>query len=83
MFEDLETGRTLMLDPRAARDAYLRQMNAHSARLRSACQRLGIGFNVLGTDRPLELALFDFLRERMQAGRRVRRAVGRGLRRAA
>ncbi len=83
MFEDLETGRTLMLDPRAAREAYLRQMNAHSARLRSVCQRLGIGFNVLGTDRPLELALFDFLRERMQSGRRVRRATRHVVRRAA
>jgi len=66
MFEDSETGRTLFIDPVTARADYLRKLEAHSAGLRAVCQRLGIAFHRLSTDRPLELALFDFLRERMQ-----------------
>lgn len=73
MFEDVETGRTLFIDPTTARQEYLRKLEAHSAGLRSVCQRLGIAFHRLSTDRPLELALFDFLRERMQRRHDARR----------
>ncbi len=73
MFQDLESGRALYIDPAAARKEYLRRLESHSAALRSACQRLGMAYHRLVTDRPLELALFDFLRSRMQLGRRVRR----------
>jgi uncharacterized protein (DUF58 family) len=66
MFQDLESGRTLFIDPNAARKQYLRQLETHCASLRAVCQRLGIPCHSLATDRPLELALFDFLRERMQ-----------------
>jgi uncharacterized protein (DUF58 family) len=66
MFEDVESGRTLFIDPNAARKDYLRKLETHCATLRNICQRLGISFNSLGTDRPLELALFDFLRQKMQ-----------------
>jgi len=73
MFHDLESGRVLFIDPAAARKEYLRNLELHCAHLRSACQRLGIAYQRLLTDRPLELALFDFLRARMQLGRRIRR----------
>ena len=66
MFQDLESGRTLFIDPTAARKQYLRQLENHCANLRGLCQRLGIPSYTISTDRPLELALFDFLRERMQ-----------------
>ena len=66
MFQDLESGRTLFIDPGTARKQYLRQLENHCANLRAVCQRLGIPFYTLSTERPLELALFDFLRERMQ-----------------
>jgi uncharacterized protein (DUF58 family) len=66
MFEDLESGRTLFIDPAAARKQYLRQLESHCASLRAVCQRLGIPYYTLSTERSLELALFDFLRERMQ-----------------
>jgi uncharacterized protein (DUF58 family) len=66
MFEDLESGRTLFIDPNAAKKQYLQQLERHCANLRATCQRLGIACHTLATDRPLELALFDFLRERMQ-----------------
>src|ERR1051326_402331 len=73
MFEDVESGRTLFIDPNAARKEYLRKLEAHCDALRSSCQRLGIACQRIATDRPLELALFDFLRERMQRTRGVKR----------
>ena len=71
MFQDLESGRTLFIDPASARNEYLRKLEAHCAGLRATCQRLGVACHRLATDRPLELALFDFMRERMQRRRQV------------
>ena len=77
MFQDMESGRMLFIDPGAARKEYARKLEVHCAALRAACQRLGIACHRLSTDRPLELTLFDFLRERMQRRRPVKR-MGRG-----
>jgi uncharacterized protein (DUF58 family) len=74
MFQDAESGKTLFIDPSVARKEYLKRFEAHCARLRYACQRLGIAYLRLATDRPLELSLFDFLRERMQRKGPVRRS---------
>jgi len=71
MFHDVESGRDLFIDPATARKGYLKKLDAHLAAVRSSCRRLGIGYRQFATDRPLELALFDFLRERMQRGKRT------------
>src|SRR5215831_2709066 len=42
MFEDIESGRTLFIDPNTARKEYLQKLEAHFNALRSSCQRLGI-----------------------------------------
>ncbi|MBI3852415.1 MAG: DUF58 domain-containing protein [Verrucomicrobia bacterium] len=76
MFEDIESGRILFIDPTAARKEYLGRLETHTATLRATCQRLGIVFHRLPTDRALELTLFDFVRERMQRRRQVQH-VGR------
>ena len=73
MFQDLESGRTLFIDPVTARKEYLRKLEDHCAGLRATCQRLGVACHRLATDRSLELALFDFMRERMQRRRSVKR----------
>ena len=70
LFEDAESGRALFIDPSAARPEYVRKLDAHCAVLRGTCQRLGISYHRLATNRPLELALFDFLRERTQRGKK-------------
>jgi uncharacterized protein (DUF58 family) len=75
MFRDVESGRELFIDPVTARKGYLERLEAHNLSVQSACRRLGIGYRRLTTDSPLELALFDFLRERMQRGKRIRRRV--------
>jgi uncharacterized protein (DUF58 family) len=72
-FLDLETGRDLFLDPMVARADYLRKLNAHLVAVRDLCQRLGTAFVQLDTARPLELALFDFLKGRAARGKFVRR----------
>ncbi len=77
MFHDVESGRDLYVDPAAARKEYLKKLAAHNAAARSACQKLGINYHTFTTDRPLELALFDFLRSRMQQGKRIKRAGAR------
>jgi len=82
MFEDMESGRLLFLDPGIARKEYARKLEAHCDTLRRSCHRLGIAFHQLNTERPLELALFDFLRERMQRRRTVRRLGGQSKRAA-
>ena len=74
MFQDMESGRTLFIDPAMARKEYLRKLEAHSTNLRATCQKLGVACKQLTTNQPLELALFDFLRERMSKRPVVRRA---------
>lgn len=81
MFEDLETGRTLYVDPVAAKKEYLSKLAQHCGALRASCERLGVPCLRLSTDRPLELILFDFLRERMQR-RRLNRSTAARNRRA-
>lgn len=74
VFEDVESGRSLMLDPGSVRADYLRRIEEHCTALRQLGERLGAGVTRLTTDQPLELALFDFLQARTARGRSVRRA---------
>jgi uncharacterized protein (DUF58 family) len=78
--EDLETGRTLPLDPSAMRGDYLSALTAHNRQLQTLCERLGVGFLQLPTHRPLELALTEFLDLWSRTGRhrsRVTSSPGR------
>jgi uncharacterized protein (DUF58 family) len=72
MFRDMESGQELYIDPAAARREYLSRLREHTAAVEENCRKLGIGYNRFSTDRPLELALFDFLRARMQRGKQNR-----------
>lgn len=72
VFEDVETERTLYIDPSSAREGYLRKFEAHNAAVQALCARLGAGYHRIATDQPLELVLFEFLQERMRKGRAVR-----------
>ncbi|MFA6544018.1 MAG: DUF58 domain-containing protein [Limisphaerales bacterium] len=73
LFRDLESGRQLYIDPDAVRADYRRQFGAHCQAVEATCAKLGIVLRRLTTDQPLELALFDFLRERMNKGKLVKR----------
>lgn len=80
MFHDVESGRELYIDPASARAEYLRRFAAHAAEVERACVDLGVEYESITTDRPLELVLFDLLKARMRRGRRPgrRTAPGRG-----
>jgi uncharacterized protein (DUF58 family) len=70
MFLDVESGRELYIDPSEAKAEYLRRFAAHAAEIQRSCVDLGIEYQPVTTDRPLELVLFDLLRARMRRGRR-------------
>lgn len=72
LFQDLESGRDLYVDPKAVRSEYLRKFQAHNDAVHSVCRKLGIGCYTMSTDRPLDMALFDFLRDRIQRGKRTK-----------
>jgi hypothetical protein len=73
LFQDLETQREIYIDPDATRAAYQQKLEAHNGAVRQVCERHGIQYNLLPSDQPMEFALFDFLRSRMQRNRVVRR----------
>lgn len=73
LFEDVESQRELYIDPAAARREYLRRLEAHNASVQTIADKIGASYVRFGTDRPLELALFDFLRARMERGKHSRR----------
>jgi hypothetical protein len=75
MFQDVESGQELYIDPDVARAGYLDRFGRHAAELAGACADQGIDFQAITTDRPLELMLFDLLKARL------RRAVAPGRRR--
>jgi uncharacterized protein (DUF58 family) len=72
LFEDIESGQSLFIEPSVARSEYLRKFAAHTEALRTACHEVGAYYRRLATNDPLEIALFDFLRERTARQRRVR-----------
>ena len=78
VFEDVESARTLYIDPAAARAAYVKKFEAHGEALRAICRKLGVSYQRLSTAEPLEIALFEFLQQRMRRGRLFRRTSSAG-----
>jgi uncharacterized protein (DUF58 family) len=76
MFLDVETGREVYIDPAEAKGEYLRRFGAHAAEIERACIDLGIEYQLVTIDKPLELVLFDLLKARMRRGRRPGRREG-------
>jgi uncharacterized protein (DUF58 family) len=70
MFLDVESGREIYIDPAEAKADYLRRFAAHAREVERACVDLGVEYQQVATDRPLELVLFDLLKARMRRGRR-------------
>ena len=80
LFRDIETGRDMYIDPSAARENYKNMLDKHLATARTTCTKLGIDYHLFATDRSFDLALLDFLHDRMHRRKRVRRAGGPGVR---
>jgi uncharacterized protein (DUF58 family) len=74
LFEDVESKRGLYIDPGAARREYLKRFASHNAAVQTIADKIGATYVRFATDRPLELALFDFLRARVELRKRNRRS---------
>jgi len=71
-FEALEGLDHLLLEPRAVRDAYLAEFEAHGAELRRGLRALRTDFRRLPTHEPLDVGLTGFLDARAARLRRSR-----------
>ena len=78
LFQDVESARTIYIDPAVARAGYVKKFEAHAEALRAICRKLGVSVHQMRTDQALEFALFEFLQARMRRGRLFRRAQGGG-----
>jgi uncharacterized protein (DUF58 family) len=82
MFEDLETGRRIYIDPDKAREQYQRKLHEHLDNVRQSCEKLGATFELLTIDQPLEVALAEFLLKRQNQRAASARTPQRSARRA-
>ena len=73
VFEDVEDGKHLYIDPDSARSHYQQQLAQHTGAVKDICSKLGFTFEQISTDQPMELALFQFLKRRENRARVVRR----------
>jgi len=73
VFQDMESGRSMYVDPDTARKNYQRLLQDHMARVQSVCRTLGIDYHLFATDRPFDLALLEFLQHRLCRRKEVRR----------
>lgn len=73
MFQDVESGRDLFIEPQEIRKEYLEKLETHNAAAKKMCQESGISFHQVPSNRPLELVLYDFLRSRMHRSKINRR----------
>ncbi|GIX48358.1 MAG: hypothetical protein KatS3mg131_2569 [Candidatus Tectimicrobiota bacterium] len=65
VFEDIEDARVRVLsDPRAVREAYLRQLQAFLAAYQQGCRRERIDYSLFATTTPLDVALTRYLARR-------------------
>jgi uncharacterized protein (DUF58 family) len=76
LFRDLESGRDMYVDPADAQTPYKRMLDKHLAKAESTCRSLGIDYHLFATDRAFDLALLDFLHDRMHRRKQVRRRGG-------
>src|SRR5262245_34658906 len=67
LFESLEDERRLIADPRAVRDAYLKELRRFLGGLESACRDGNVEHAVVATRKPLDQTLLDFLTRRARA----------------
>jgi uncharacterized protein (DUF58 family) len=75
MFVDSETGKDLYVDPANIRATYQRNFQRHAEQIQKHCRELGVDFYQFPTNRPMELALFDFLQSRLHTGKQGTRGT--------
>ncbi len=69
LFEDMETGEELEIDPSAVRAAYLDRMRELCAFYRKGLTEVGIDYQLLNTRQPYDQAMSAYLQRRMRTRR--------------
>jgi len=72
IFQDIETQRNMYVDPSDAQMSYKRMLTKHLAGTESICRNLGVDYHLFATNRPFDLALLDFLHDRMRHHKRIK-----------
>jgi uncharacterized protein (DUF58 family) len=73
LFQDLESGKDVYVDPVALRSEYLQRLTWHCRDAEAICQKLGAAYRRIVTNQSLEIALVDFLRSRERRNKLIRR----------
>lgn len=77
LFEDLESRERLYVDPQSIRSEYLKRFGKHLQSIEAICSRLGLTYHRLPTNTPLEMALPEVVRVRMQSRGNSRTRIAR------
>lgn len=77
LFEDLETGKQLYVDPAMLRRDYLSKMAEHLAAVETICGRLGVTYRRLSTADAMGDSLGELLRSRLRSRDRRNRGSSR------
>ena len=72
VWEDVENGRRLYIDPEQARGRYLERYGTHQQDVKRALQSRGVAHIVAGLDQPLDFVLLEFMRG-SSSSRKLRR----------
>jgi uncharacterized protein (DUF58 family) len=65
--EDLETRQVISFLPELGREDYLKRREEHVTKLRKECGAIGIDYQQLDTDQPLDFALYKYLSTRRKS----------------
>ena len=77
LWEDLETGKTLYIDPPEAAAAYKAHFSEHQSILKYALEQYGVRYQISRTDNPLDFALLELMRTRKKQARVSFKGKGR------
>lgn len=67
-FEDMETGKTLRVEPQFLRDQFKKDVKAWTDTLERGCRNRQIDYHLLRTDTPFDVALTAYLGKRTRMG---------------
>lgn len=65
MFKGMEETGELLVEPRALRQAYLKEMQAHNLELARVCRGMGVEHGLIDSGEPLDVTLSAFLARRL------------------
>ena len=71
-WEDLETGKTVYIDPEVARTNYLEKLSEHQVKVRASFDERGVSFQMASTETPLDYILLDMIKTGSLARKTIR-----------